>query len=212
MADPQLVEQALARAEADGCAWILVPIEDAKPGEPTTRRALTITGLARILEVEPGSIVQFRAASKAGRMPVGTPPFPAQDGRHSRSYYWWPERAGEILDWQAARPGRGAGGGAGAHRARRTDVRPKKVAAKKLPEPPAYRRIADDIAAQITDGRLAPGDQLPSITDLATQAGVSRMPVVQALTLLRGQGLIVSRHIARGRANFVAEPPPPAKE
>ena len=54
------------------------------------------------------------------------------------------------------------------------------------------RRLADGIAL----GLLAPNEQLPSETELADTFGVSPVTVREALTMLREQGLVVTR---RGR-------------
>lgn len=212
MPEPQQVKDALARVEPVGEAWVYVPVEDAPAGQPPVRRALNLVGLASILGVASTSVVQFRAWSKSGRLPAGTPPFPAEDGRMFRSPYWWPERVGEILDWQAARPGRGAGGGAGKHQKRTGAAAPAKPAKQtRAPAPgmPRFQQVAEDLRNQIAHGKLAPGDRLPSVATLADKHGVSTTTVQQALVYLRGQGAITSE---RGRGNFVAEPPPAAKK
>ena len=48
---------------------------------------------------------------------------------------------------------------------------------RKLELAPAYRQVADSVERMITSGRLAPGDWLPTETDLATQLGVNRSTV-----------------------------------
>lgn len=53
----------------------------------------------------------------------------------------------------------------------------------------SYRRIL----SLITEGRLSDGERLPSESDLASQFGVSRPVVRQALTRLQGAGLIEVR-------------------
>ncbi|MEU1761190.1 winged helix-turn-helix domain-containing protein [Micromonospora sp. NPDC005652] len=205
MAEPQQIQEALARAEASGEAWILVPVASPPAGEPPYRRALNIKGVALILGVTPSTIVQFRAWTKADRLPVGTPPFPAEEVPGVRPPYWFPERAGEFLDWQAARPGRGVGGGAGRHRKGDDKSTPAKAATARRPAKPTYRVIADDLRRQIKSARLAPGDRVPPVAKLAAKHKVSSTTVQQALIYLRGQGLIESR---RGRGNYVAVPPP----
>jgi DNA-binding GntR family transcriptional regulator len=64
----------------------------------------------------------------------------------------------------------------------------------------AYLRIADDIAARIADGELAPGARLRSERDLATHYGVSYGTVRHAMEVLRERGLITTIH---GRGTFV---------
>lgn len=70
---------------------------------------------------------------------------------------------------------------------------------------PAYQVLADDIRAQITSGRLRPGDRLPTEPQLSVRAGLSRSTVREALRLLASQHLIVTmRGVAGG--SFVAQP------
>ena len=72
---------------------------------------------------------------------------------------------------------------------------------------PAYRILADDLRAQITSGRLRPGDRLPTEPKLCLRSGVSRSTVREALRLLASQNLIVTtRGVAGG--SFVAHPSP----
>lgn len=67
--------------------------------------------------------------------------------------------------------------------------------------------IVDQIKRAIRDGRLSPGDQLPSERDLTMQLGVSRVSVRDALRMLEAYGLIEVRVGARGGA-FVTAPAP----
>ncbi len=60
--------------------------------------------------------------------------------------------------------------------------------------------IAEQVRMLIREGRLRPGDRLPSERDLCQQFGVSRVTVRDALRLLEGAGLIVTRVGARGGA------------
>jgi DNA-binding GntR family transcriptional regulator len=50
-------------------------------------------------------------------------------------------------------------------------------------------KIAADVAGAISEGRLAPGDELNSV-DLAARFGTSRTPVREALMLLEKEGLV----------------------
>ncbi|WP_193139654.1 MULTISPECIES: FadR/GntR family transcriptional regulator [unclassified Meridianimarinicoccus] len=61
-----------------------------------------------------------------------------------------------------------------------------------------YRQLAEGIAA----GRLARGEKLPSETALATEYGVSRPTVREALARLREEGMIASR---RGSGAYVQD-------
>lgn len=65
---------------------------------------------------------------------------------------------------------------------------------------PAYVQIADQIRAAIHSGELAPGEPLPSQDTMATSTGVARMTVNQALTILKGEGLLLSQ---RGKPTTV---------
>lgn len=69
----------------------------------------------------------------------------------------------------------------------------------------AFRQIADHIREEITSGRLAPGDRVPSESALMEHYNVSRITVRQALSLLRSEGLTVAEH---GRGVFVRQRPP----
>src|SRR5690349_23151212 len=60
------------------------------------------------------------------------------------------------------------------------------------------RRLAD----AITLGLLVPDEQLPSESELADTFGVSAVTVREALTTLRGQGLVATRR-GRGGGSFV---------
>jgi DNA-binding transcriptional MocR family regulator len=61
--------------------------------------------------------------------------------------------------------------------------------------------VAAALRGRITHGELRPGLRLPSERALASQLGVSRVTVVRALTRLRLEGLVVTRH---GSGTFVA--------
>ncbi|MDA4894494.1 GntR family transcriptional regulator [Streptomyces sp. MS2A] len=65
-----------------------------------------------------------------------------------------------------------------------------------------YIQIADDLRARIVDGRLRPGDAVPTEADLAERWRTSRGPIRNALALLRAEGLIET---ARGRPARVVE-------
>lgn len=68
----------------------------------------------------------------------------------------------------------------------------------------AYMRVADDIAARIASGELAPGARLRSERDLAEHFGVAYGTVRRAMEVLRGRGLIETIH---GRGTFVTGSP-----
>jgi len=58
---------------------------------------------------------------------------------------------------------------------------------------PAYLRIADNLRRQIVDGRLAPGDRVPSRHQLAREHGVSDRVAVEAVRRLVSEGYVESR-------------------
>ncbi|TCR66385.1 FadR/GntR family transcriptional regulator [Bosea sp. BK604] len=64
--------------------------------------------------------------------------------------------------------------------------------------------MAQELESQIEDGRLKPGDRLPSEAVLAVSAGVSRTVVREAVASLKAAGLIETR---QGSGAFVLEAP-----
>jgi DNA-binding GntR family transcriptional regulator len=72
-----------------------------------------------------------------------------------------------------------------------------------------YIRVANDIAARIKSGELAPGTRLRSELDLAERYGVAYQTVRHAMKVLRERGLIVS---IQGRGTFVQDPLPTTTE
>ena len=67
---------------------------------------------------------------------------------------------------------------------------------------PKYQRIRDHLFAEISSGRLSPGDALPPEAKLAELLGLSRNTIRSALSELEEQGAI---HRIQGRGTFVAE-------
>jgi DNA-binding transcriptional MocR family regulator len=76
-------------------------------------------------------------------------------------------------------------------------------------EIPLYAQIRDAIRVEIREGRLKPGDRLPSGTAFAKQLGVTPSTVLRALEELVEDGQVVSQV---GRGTFVAEPRPGGPE
>jgi len=66
-----------------------------------------------------------------------------------------------------------------------------------VPDPrdprPAYAQIADDLRAAIKDGRLQPGDRLPTEREHAGRYGVAVATYRQALSVLREQGWLATQ-------------------
>jgi GntR family transcriptional regulator len=67
---------------------------------------------------------------------------------------------------------------------------------------PAYRQMMDQIRYYIAGGTLRPGDQLPSIRELATAVAVNPTTVVRVYTELERDGILEMRH---GKGAFVSD-------
>ncbi len=67
---------------------------------------------------------------------------------------------------------------------------------------PFYRQIIDQVADLIRSEQLSPGEQLPSVRELAGQLLVSLITVRSAYADLERSGLIVRR---QGHGTYVAE-------
>ena len=66
---------------------------------------------------------------------------------------------------------------------------------------PIFRQISDGLRRAILDGRLRPGQRIPSTRGLATDLGVSRLPVLSAYEQLLHEGYLVGR---TGSGTFVS--------
>lgn len=73
---------------------------------------------------------------------------------------------------------------------------------------PIYLQIVEQVQAQIASGQLEPGDQLPTVRQLATDLRVNFNTVARAYRLLDEAGLISTQH---GRGTYVWEQPPEAE-
>lgn len=69
---------------------------------------------------------------------------------------------------------------------------------------PLYVQIADQIVDAIEERRLAPGDRLPAMRELASQLDCALVTVSQAYDLLAARGRVRARV---GKGTFVADPP-----
>lgn len=67
---------------------------------------------------------------------------------------------------------------------------------------PGYLQIADELRRQIASGRLAVGDALPSLAELAKQYEASIGVVKSAISVLRTEGLVVGQ---QGKGVFVRD-------
>ncbi|WP_066367348.1 PLP-dependent aminotransferase family protein [Herbidospora mongoliensis] len=64
----------------------------------------------------------------------------------------------------------------------------------------SYRRVADEVTAEIAAGRLRPGDRLPPQRDFARQRGIANSTVARVYSELNRRGLTVGEV---GRGTFV---------
>ena len=69
---------------------------------------------------------------------------------------------------------------------------------------PIYLQLRNQIVAGISDGRLSPGERLPTVRSLAAEIGINAMTVNKAYQLLKQEGFILidRRHGARVRERF----------
>ena len=66
---------------------------------------------------------------------------------------------------------------------------------------PIYRQIIEQIRRAVASGQLAPGDQLPSVRDLAAQLLVNPNTVARVYRDLERDGLLETR---RGQGTYVS--------
>ena len=90
------------------------------------------------------------------------------------------------------------------------------IAINEYSDIPIYIQIRNQIVLGISDGRLAPGEQLPTVRGLAEEMGVNSMTVNKAYQLLKQEGYIYTdrRNGAkvRERLAFSRELPVESKE
>lgn len=70
---------------------------------------------------------------------------------------------------------------------------------------PIYQQLRNQIVVGISDGRLKPGEHLPTVRALAEEIGVNAMTVNRAYQVLKQEGYIETdrRNGARVRREFV---------
>ncbi|MBI4732351.1 MAG: GntR family transcriptional regulator [Chloroflexi bacterium] len=71
---------------------------------------------------------------------------------------------------------------------------------------PIYLQVVDRIKEMIADGRIRPGDQLPTVRALATELRVNFNTVARAYRILDEAGIISTQ---QGRGTYILEMPPP---
>jgi DNA-binding LacI/PurR family transcriptional regulator len=96
------------------------------------------------------------------------------------------------------------GGGQGALRAERAG-RERRAAESRRKPSPKQDHLADQLRRQIVRGRLAPGDRLPTRSELQLQYDVSSITVQRALDDLARDGFV---HARGTLGTFVAQYPP----
>ncbi|MFA9431884.1 FadR/GntR family transcriptional regulator [Egicoccus sp. AB-alg2] len=74
-----------------------------------------------------------------------------------------------------------------------------------IASPRASAEVVRQIRAAVENGQLSPGDRLPPERELATQLGVSRVTVRDALRALEADGLVTIR-VGAGGGAFVTTP------
>ena len=73
---------------------------------------------------------------------------------------------------------------------------------------PIYLQIRQEIINGIVSGELSPGDQLPSVRQLATDIGINMHTVNKAYALLRSEGYV----LMQGRKGAIISEIPDADE
>lgn len=73
---------------------------------------------------------------------------------------------------------------------------------------PIYRQLVEQVRRLVAGGQMAPGDELPSVREVAQTLAVNPMTVSKAYGLLETEGLLVRR---RGLGMLVAERPRSAR-
>jgi GntR family transcriptional regulator len=76
---------------------------------------------------------------------------------------------------------------------------------------PIYIQIIGQIKEQLGDGTLKPGDELPSVRELAESLGINMHTVRSAYLKLRNQGIINLRLGRRARIASMRTPEPDAE-
>ncbi len=73
---------------------------------------------------------------------------------------------------------------------------------------PAYLQILEQVRGLVASGALRPGDQLPTVRQLAADLRINFNTVARAYRLLDETGVISTQ---QGRGTYVVEAPPPAR-
>jgi DNA-binding transcriptional regulator YhcF (GntR family) len=65
-----------------------------------------------------------------------------------------------------------------------------------------FQQIADNLCHQILEGKLLPGERVPSVRDLASDYEVNRNTLLRTYSMLEDAGVIINK---RGIGFFVAD-------
>src|ERR1700728_3459217 len=82
--------------------------------------------------------------------------------------------------------------------------RPARKGVSPVDDPRAYMRVAQGLREKIEDGRLKPGDPMPSINQICAETARSRQTVGKVLRFLERERLIMRVH---GLPYHVCDPP-----
>ena len=63
------------------------------------------------------------------------------------------------------------------------------ISINEMSEIPIYQQIRNQIVQGISDGRLSPGEQLPTVRGLAEEIGINSMTVNKAYSLLNRKAI-----------------------
>jgi GntR family transcriptional regulator len=74
---------------------------------------------------------------------------------------------------------------------------------------PIYTQIANQVQERVANGRLKPGDQLPTVRALALDLRVNFNTVARAYRILDEARIISTQ---QGRGTYITEKPPPTTE
>jgi GntR family transcriptional regulator len=74
---------------------------------------------------------------------------------------------------------------------------------------PIYRQLVEQVRRLAAAGQLQPGDEMPSVREIAQQLALNPMTVSKAYGLLEMEGVLARR---RGLGMVVADRPAPAAE
>ena len=64
------------------------------------------------------------------------------------------------------------------------------ISINEMSEIPIYQQIRNQIVQGISDGRLSPGEQLPTVRGLAEEIGINSMTVNKTYQILKAEGFI----------------------